>query len=62
VAAEALRGLVVGLPGYLAFCLTAAFAAPLVGTVAAVPLAFAGCLATCRVTWRRIGPVDPRYR
>jgi hypothetical protein len=55
--ARALRGMIRGLPCYLAFCLVVATAAPIVGTLVAVPLAFGACLATCGLTWRSVrGP------
>ena len=53
-AVRTLRGVIRGLPGYLAFCLVvSAVAAPL-GTPAAVLVAFAACLATCGVTWQSV--------
>jgi hypothetical protein len=53
-AAATLRGVIRGLPCYLAFCLVVAFTAPLVGTPAAALLAGAVCLATCALTWRTV--------
>jgi hypothetical protein len=53
-AAQALQGLVSGLPGYLAFCLAVAAAAPLVGVALGVPLGLGACLLTYRLIWRTL--------
>jgi hypothetical protein len=59
-AAHAIRGLVCGLPGYLAFCATVALVAPLAGVGVAVPLALGACVVALRVTWRAVRlPVRP---
>jgi hypothetical protein len=50
-AADALAGLVRGLPGYLTFCLAVAIAAPFVGVLVAVPLSLGVCLVTYGVTY-----------
>jgi hypothetical protein len=57
--AHALTGLVRSLPCYLAFCLVVAFAAPSAGP-AAVALGLLACVATARVTWRRVPVARPR--
>jgi hypothetical protein len=59
-AAHAIRGLVCGLPGYLAFCATVALLVPLVGVGAAVALALGACVVALRVTWRAVRHATPR--
>jgi hypothetical protein len=61
-AAGALRGLIKGLPGYLAFCVAVAAAAPFIGTLPAVPLGLAACIATCGLTWRAVQPEQAATR
>jgi len=53
-AAGMLRGLITGLPGYLAFCLVVTVAAPHTGTPLAVVAAAGVCVATGALTWRAL--------
>ena len=53
-AAGMLRGLIKGLPGYLAFCVVVTVAAPHTGTPIAVLAAAGVCLATGALTWRAL--------
>ena len=50
---QVLVGLVRGLPGYLAFCVTAALLAEPAGLLA-LPISMAACALTGGVTWRRV--------
>jgi hypothetical protein len=53
-AAHALRGVVHGLAGYLAFCLTLAALGPVLGLPTALVLGFSACLVAFRVTWHAV--------
>jgi hypothetical protein len=53
-AAAMLQGMIRGLPGYLAFCLTVTVLAPACGTPVAVAAAACACLAVGAITWRSL--------
>jgi hypothetical protein len=61
-AAQALKGLCRGLPGYFGFCLATALVAPHVGVVLAVPLSLAICLSVYRITWHAVRPAQALTR
>jgi hypothetical protein len=56
--AHSLLGLVRSLPCYLTFCLLVVVTLPSVGLLA-IAVALAGCLATGRLTWRRVPLARP---
>jgi hypothetical protein len=58
-AVVALRGMILGLPGYLAFCLTLSLLAAPVGALRAAPVALSAAVLTAAATWRVVrGPEE----
>jgi hypothetical protein len=54
-AVAALRGMTLGLPGYLAFCLTLSLLAAPIGALGAAPVALSAAVLTAAATWRLVG-------